>query len=356
MLLLLFASSLGCTDEAAELDLPPTELVFDGDQLRIHAAPGLTPCLGTGPAMEEMLGFLARETGLGPLDDPIDLYWLEGDDVQEACGFSFEVRGCSLPSSEAITSALPEEHELVHAYLQRQGTSFTRYSFLEEGLATVYGTERLLPEPKTTLEDALSYAEALPAGHYPRAGHFVSFLIDAFGPQSVAEFVMKSSSFTPATFASEFADHFGASLESVSDTYAMTPQRCTGAGWQRRVACDHPATAWTRPSTWTIDVGAGCSAEASVGAADGPVQERFVLEIPEAGLFDVRRGTPSAVGLPVVDVVGCGGCEQDFALEHDLGDGLVLADYPIDAGRYLVTTTFEDDGAVAPNAVTFFRN
>ncbi len=349
-------ATAACSDPGATFGFPPTDVVYEGDLIRIRAAPGLEPCGGTGRSMEAMLSLLISETELGDLESPIDVYWLNLEQVLDICtGGGSQVVGCSLSTTEAVTSRMPEEHEVVHAYFERKGAGTFRYSFFDEGMATVYGTETRAPAPQTPLEEAIMFDRRMPGVHNPRAGHFVSFLIDEFGPPTMAAFVAQSSSITPESLSADFEAHFGESLERVIDAYSETPESCTGAGWQRFSACELEPNEWRSPSTWEVDVGAACESELSLGAVGGSVRERFVYETVEDVVVGVG-GVGGAESLPTVELMRCGGgCDDEFSYTHDLDEGGLLFGLPLDAGRYLMTTTFENDDEVEPGTIAISR-
>ena len=180
----------------------------------------------------------------------------------------------------------------MHAYFERKGPPF-RYSFFDEGLAMVYGTGWPVPAPRTSLDEAMMFDRRMPGAHYARAGHFVSFMIDEFGLQATAAFVAESSSVTPDSLAADFEAHFGEPLERVVEAYSEQSEGCRGNGWQRSSACDQPATEWRTTFQWDVEVGSGCSSEASLGAVAGPVRERFTYEPTRMWSF-VSRGLESS--------------------------------------------------------------
>jgi len=355
LLAVLGLSSAACIEPEA-FEFPPTDVVYEGDLIRIRAAPGLEPCGGTGRSMEAMLSLLITETGLGGLESPLEVYWLRGDDVQELCKADSEIVGCSLSTTEAVTSRMPEEHEVVHAYFERKGAPF-RYSFFDEGMATVYGTGTHVPAPQTPLEESILFDRRMPGVHYPRAGHFVSFLIEEFGPQTTAAFVAQSSSVTSESLPVDFEAHFGEPLERVIEAYTTEmPESCAGRGWQRFSACEQEPTEWGSTFTWEVNVGAGCEDEVSLGGSGGAVRERFIYETDEDVVVQVQ-GVGIVDHRPRVELMRCGGgCEEEFSYTHDLEENGVLFGLPLDAGKYLVTSEFESGAPIEPSGISIRRD
>lgn len=352
--IVLVVSCAGCEEPLTPL-FPPTALVYESDSLRIHAFAGLDPCAGTGPSMERALHAFAEECGLPELDDPIELYWLPEEQVRDVCRTEMDIGGCFFSSGEAVTKDLPEEHELIHAYLQRLGRGTYRYSFFDEGLALVYGSDSKQAAPSTDLQDAISYSRDLPLHHYARAGHFVAFLIDEFGPERTVAFVLDTYEVTPDSLPSAFERHFGASLSSTVFSYESEAISCSSAGWQRPASCeDVEPTPWLSEFSWTAEVGSGCEARVAIGSSDGPVLERFGLEVDDPGIFDLRSEQASDAIRPTVELLRCGGCEDEFSFVHDLGDGGLFG-LPLEPGFYIVTATFEDPEDVEASAIELRR-
>ena len=145
--------TMGCAPDLG-VQLPDTEQVYAGPQVRLHTTGESDVCEGTGPSMEAMLSFLGRETELGDLDQPIDVYFLSEAQVTESCGLDIDgVYACAFVEETnpvVVTSYLPTEHELVHSYLSlKQEAPKRRYAFLEEGFASVYGRDGYHREPTT---------------------------------------------------------------------------------------------------------------------------------------------------------------------------------------------------------------
>jgi hypothetical protein len=194
---MLLCVAMGCTSDIG-VQLPDTEQVYDGAQVRLLATAESAVCKGTGPSMETMVSFLGRETELGDLDKPIDVYFLSEEQVSETCGLGIDgVYACAFveePNPVVVTSDLPTEHELVHAYLSlKQDVPKRRHAFLEEGFASVYGRDGNLPEPTTSLAEGLLFARSLPLDQYPRAAHFMKFVIDEFGPAATTRMLLASA-------------------------------------------------------------------------------------------------------------------------------------------------------------------
>ena len=338
--LLLAALACACAPEAT-IDLPETEVVYEGLQVRLHAVPERTACGGNGPAMEAMLTYFAEESGLGPLEAPIDTYLLTPAQVDEVCYVGYlQPAACAFSAEDppfAVAGYMPTEHELVHAYLSAKQGGAGRWSFFDEGLATVYGRDATRDRPSTPLQDAIVYQTKLPLEHYPRAAHFVAYLIERFGPQATIRFVMDTASVQgDVELATVFLASFAVSLPSTIAAYEAETEACTVDGWQRIYDCEEPAIAWPESGTLRLEIGAQCEDSAVLGVAEQLTFERFVVEVPAPGPVSIELGSRVQVRAPRVRLVRCGSCEEEFVVAHDLADGRLEGAW-LRAGTYVVT-------------------
>ena len=337
-------AAVGCAPDGG-VRLPETEEVYSGAHVRLHTTTERSVCGGTGPAMEAMLSFLGRETELGELDQPIDVYLLSEDQVSDACDLDFEgVFACSFveePNPLVVSSYLPTEHELVHSYLSlKQRTPGRRHAFLEEGFASVYGRDGDLSQPTTQLADGLSFARSLPIAHYPRAAHFMNFVVDEFGPAVASQLVLNSAGVRDGDeLDSTFLDTLGTSTAELVDLYDGESAACASAGWQRGYDCEASPEAWHFSGTLRLDIGHECSDLASLGSSDGPTFERFSLDFPEPATVSIQLDTAVAEQYPKVRLTKCGACDDEFVLEHDLSEG-PLFNLQLDPGTYVLRALY----------------
>lgn len=323
--MLLAVLACACTPEIA-IDLPETEVVYEGSQVRLHAVPELTACNGNGPAMDAMLAYLAAESELGPLEEPTDAYLLAPEQVDEVCYVGYlRPAACAYTEEDppfAVAGYLPTEHELVHTYLSAKQGGASRWSFFDEGLATVYGRDADRARPRTPIRDAVAYQTKLPLEHYPRAAHFVAYLIERFGPQATIRFVMHTASVRDdVELATVFLASFAVSLPSTIAAYEAEAETCTVDGWQRIYDCEEPTQAWPESGTLRPDVGAPCEDSAVLGVAGMQTSQRFVVEMPTPGPVSVELLSRVEGRAPRVRLVRCGSCEEEFVVAHDLAEG-----------------------------------
>ncbi|MCR9161758.1 MAG: hypothetical protein ACE37F_36300 [Nannocystaceae bacterium] len=295
--------------------------------------------------MEKMLSFLGRETELGDLEQPVDVYLLAEEQVVETCGLGIDdVYACAFvaePNPVVVTSYLPTEHELVHAYLSlKQDEPKTRYAFLEEGLASVYGRDGSSSAPTTSLEEGLPFDRSLPLDQYPRAAHFMNFVIDEFGPAAAARVVLASSEVRDMdALNSTFIETLGTSINALAELYEQESVSCTSAGWQRGYDCGAPAEEWHLSGTLQLDIGRECRSPTVLGSSDGPAFERFTLEFPEATTVSIRMDTPVEEHHATIRLTKCGTCDDEFSFVYDLSRG-PLFELQLDPGKYVLRTLY----------------
>ncbi|MCR9166289.1 MAG: hypothetical protein ACE37F_00015 [Nannocystaceae bacterium] len=304
-----------------------------------------------------MLSFLGRETELGDLDQPIDVYLLSEEQARETCGLGIDdVYACAFVEETnpvVVTSYLPTEHELVHAYLSlKQDVPRTRYAFLEEGLASVYGRDGSAAAPTTSLAEGLSFDRSLPLDQYPRAAHFMNFIIDEFGPAAAARVVLASSEARDVdALDSTFTETLGISTEALVELYEQESVSCTSAGWQRGYDCESPAEEWHFSGTLQLDIGSQCSSPTALGSSDGPSFERFTLDFPAATTVSIRMATPVEEHHATIRLTKCGTCDDEFSFVYDLSKGPLFG-LQLDPGKYVLRTLYSS-GQSEPGVLLF---
>ncbi|MGH1348726.1 MAG: hypothetical protein ACRBN8_44730 [Nannocystales bacterium] len=335
---------MGCAPDIG-VQLPDTEQVYAGPQVRLHSTGESDVCTGTGPSMEAMLSFLGRETELGDLDQPIEVYLLSEEQVAESCGLDIDgVYACAFveePNPVVVTSYLPTEHELVHSYLSlKQEKPKRRHAFLEEGFASVYGRDGYHPEPTTSLTDGLSFARSLPLDQYPRAAHFMNFVIDEFGPAATTRMLLASAEARDLdALNSTFVETLGTSTEALVELYEQESTSCSSAGWQRGYDCESPPEEWHFSGTLQLDIGNECGSPTAQGWSSGQVFERFTLEFPEAATVSMRLDSSTGEQHPKVRLTKCGTCDDEFSFEYDLSRGPLFG-LQLEPGTYVLRTLY----------------
>lgn len=337
---LVWAVGASACSEPEGIGLPPTALVYDGQRVRVFAEGEREPCGGEGPAMDRALDLLVREFGLGEMDDAADVYWLSEESLvgRTPCGVLEGAGGCFVDGEEAfVLDPSIAEHELVHVYFaNRAGRT---HAFFEEGIAVVYGRFPGFGPPTSDLRDALRHGESLPGEHYARAGHFMSYLLDDYGPQTVGRFFAEAGGVRELSGVEPvFADVFGVSLDVLVGRYESEASVCGSGGWNRPFECELEPLPWRRTWAWDHDFSLDCGREDVVRSYDGRVRTRVALDVEEASthtLFLEGMPTGNQPDGYSVQILSCGGCEEalSFTIDSEMGS---LSGIPLEAGRYYV--------------------
>lgn len=234
------AGQAGCEEP---IPLPP--ITWSGDHLdygEIGEVPRL--CGGTLPYMDEFVGIIQERAQVD--SDERTLYYLapDGWDSEWCSGRGL---GCSL-GNVAFGRVVPLEHELVHATLD--GAVGDGDRVLGEGIAEAWGSFLSKTPP---FEGDISEMLRDPSGRletrfYPRAGHFVSFLLEEFGTAAVLNVMaMTPIDATEQQLDSAFFSVFGMDIDGIVSAYAEYPE-CRSKAYSEAVwACT------TLPSLGTID-------------------------------------------------------------------------------------------------------
>jgi hypothetical protein len=313
---------LGCS-----ADLP--EPFWEGEYIVLAAEEPERVCGGTAEYMDRRAGELFAKLGTDPVQ--VEFYLLR--DVDEHCSHDSVAVGCAV-GSVVYAERVPLLHEFVHARAN-DGLPIG----LEEGLATYLGD----PSPTFVMAPRERMAELLTrdidldkSADYGRAAHFIAFLDEQFGWESVRMLdSLLSAKSTVAEIDAAFRAILGYGVEGVLERYAEYPD-CTGKV-DTSIACAAPATPGGFPSAvWEHDV--DCAASNAIG----PDRDNaFVEQVIELGpAIDNTRSvgvTGDAVeeGAFVV-LQRCGFCSQEGGLGTIRGPGphfVPVTDLP--AGRYV---------------------
>lgn len=264
-------------------------------------------------------------------DSPVEFYFLE--DVSSLCGSKLDVIGCAEPGV-VYSESVPHFHEVVHA---RPGDGLP--PVLEEGLATYFGD----PYPirsQSSRERLIEFLTDNPRGiensnDYARAAHFVAFLVETHGLDSLRELDSRlSPTDSPSTLASAVSETYGQTLDLLLTAYEGYPE-CSGVV-DVNLLCDSPGIAPDGVIT-TIDRSLDCSAPDILGPRDGMIFSSDVIELQPtvAGTRTLRLSGPDAEIGGYVLIRRCGPCPENGVGKINPGVSLISED-ELPAGRYLV--------------------
>ncbi len=323
-----------------------------GEHVQLAADQGLVPCGDVVGHMDAYVERIAAELRV-PMptgDQRITYWWLHREGFAERT-ICINDSACSL-QGEVYSTAMPVDHELVHALVRGYGTPSP---FFLEGLAVAY--EVALPaDPResipigvylqgTSIEEAIASRRNawLPPEHYPLAGAFTAFLIERHGIDKVMRVyddlrLLDGVGRISRVFESVFGESLAAATAAF-EAEVMATEDCPLRGFRlKRFECAAPELAWDGEQLRVYETLA-CDAEGAVGPFAGEDLAMFrTLEVPEDGVFEVsligdsRAGSAGRWNRAVL--ARCGGCEGYAELTISAEDGARRAALP--AGRYAV--------------------
>lgn len=334
----------GGDGESGLHDLPP--ISWRGEYIEFGTDVAEEICPATLPAMNEYMEGVSEYVRSDTIF-PVRYYRLSDDLTHHGFGCPEQSYGC-IGHDDGTTvvgsKLLSHRHELIHA-----SSSVSEHRLLEEGLSVYLGTDLQWSGIAEPLDIRAAFASvednegALPAVHYPVAGHFISFLVDEYGLSSVVSLVQASApGMTLAELAEPSIEHIGHDLRLDVDAFEASGPGCEVAQFSPMwFECE-----LTPPSIpifacaagddrIRVDLSLSCADGAS-GVQDGMVWKDILIDAPAPALalIYIYEGHP-------VDFVvrGCGGgCSTPFArLSSEApGEGLILEAFDITEGLNLI--------------------
>lgn len=125
----------------------------------------------------------------------------------------------------AYARIAPLDHEIVH--LARAGIDFS-YPLIEEGAAEYWGDDADIRGPlHGNVLDIAERGADFPFPLYPRAGHFVAYLVDVHGEAAFGELSVRTSfESSLETFREVVRDVYGQELEALVEDYEASYPEC----------------------------------------------------------------------------------------------------------------------------------
>jgi hypothetical protein len=289
-------------------------------------------CDGTVPLTEAWMEAVALYLGMDP-DQllPTTYYLVDSSLVEEMCPSG--AGGCIDRTDghiDVFSSRPMDEHELLHAI--QSSTWPARQPLLQEGLASAFVQDTppnyysftpdeidLAIEAESSLEDRSVYS----VGHY-----LVYWMLTRYGPEAFEQFWYATSRPTAAAdFRAAFQDSFGESLDEMLADVQELPICAIPI-------CAGEPLAWEQ-GAWTTESPRSCADGAVVGFSGESYSDLVrneLVEITEAGSYDISVSESTAVGQGTV-VMSCqNGCDQWIIFE---GESYLIDLAP---GLYRVTT------------------
>jgi hypothetical protein len=309
---------------------PLPEPYWEGEYIILAAEEPERVCGGTAEYLDRRAGELFEKLGTDPVK--VEYYLL--DDVDEYC--SHDVVGCA-HGSVVYVERVPLLHEIVHA---RANDGLP--PALEEGLATYLGDPYPNPIPRMDTRERMSglltqdIDSLETSAEYARAAHFIAFIDEQFGWNSVRmlDNVLTEDS-TAIEIDAAFQAVLGGGVQTVLDLYAEYPE-CT-ANVDTSITCANPATPGGFPGAiWEHQV--DCAASNAVGPDNDKVFVEQVIEIGPAIALDRVVGlTGEGAYLGgFVMLRRCGPCSEEGALGPIRGPWpYFIPETMLPAGRYV---------------------
>jgi hypothetical protein len=321
VLLGLVCSAVGCQSD----DLPDVQWV--GEHVIFAPEHPEQVCAGTREYLDRRAGEMLERLGSEPIQ--IEYYLL--DDVSERC--SSAAVGCAFPGV-IYSETVPLMHEIVHA---RSGDGMPHV--LEEGLATYFGDPfpLYLMDSRERLVELLESNEKLSnAAEYTRAAHFVAFLVETFGWESLlaldGELGQNSS---PAQLDAAFQAVFELDVSDVLEAYEAFPE-CAGAVDTSLACASAPVS--TDPFVASFEQIVDCASADGIGPDYGMVFVEGVIEVGpsiDGGRIVSATGDGAAKGGFAV-IRRCGLCFENGVMRINGDGGHLVSEDDLPAGRYVV--------------------
>jgi hypothetical protein len=308
------------------------DVAWEGEHVIFAADHPEQLCGGTRAYLDERTGRILED--LGSETSKIEYFWL--DDVGPHCPEGKSFVGC-VNDGRAFSEWVPHLHEVVHTRADDRLPPI-----LEEGFAIQFGDpspiyssmaprERFIEQLTSDLAGVASLEE------YSRAAHFLSFVSETYGRESLRELdAALGSQSTPQEVDAAFAALFGVGRDALLEAYADYPE-CIG-NVDVSLACE--GTAVARLDSWQPEFARriDCAASDVMGPFVGMAFTEDIIEIApsiDGEHFVYATGDGIAKGGHVV-LRRCGPCSENGSL-GDISNSLAfVSDEQLPAGRYLL--------------------
>jgi hypothetical protein len=176
----------------------------------------------------------------------------------------------------------------------------------------------------------------LPTALYGRAGHFVSFLLDIYGPEPTVELLEAARpGDPPEILKADITAAFGLPYENILNEYANYPV-CSHDQFRWPIAeCADGGQVDAIDDAWSIDVSIDCARNDVLGTRVGEDWTvRTITVVPPGTYLITVSGEAGDLGF--IELGHCSpGCASDKGIKIDVGDSQEVVLRP---GRYHVTS------------------
>lgn len=280
-------------------ELPEVE--YETDRLEVATYFDAPLCRGTLDSFDDHIDRIEDMLGIGYAVDPIRVYWLSQEEVEDRCG---EGRGgCFYPSTRVVfTRGQSLRHELVHAVLDSKGESY----FVEEGMAEMlsgvgvyYDVSDGSVSPAEHL--TLSRTEYRRGGlDYDAAAHFVRWVYETAGPSAMLRLADEiEARSTAAEIENTLEAVVGERMQTIEDDY-----RTSAPNYYAGLA--HGSLA--APSWDTLEDGLAVRLDCAEPETFGPLPQGdaglyrvFRVDMPNAGVGAIEVDGPEGTFIELID-------------------------------------------------------
>lgn len=321
--------------------IPP--VVWSGDYLDFAPQKGAPEvCSGTLPYMDRTVALVADVMRV-ELDRP--LIYVLGSEREDSLCEQEETLGCAFDDS-VYSRVAPQEHEIVHGVRGTQGFS---HLFFEEGAAEVFGDDSdlaLRVPANGDLMEGIEIAngrDGLPSRWYPRAGHFVAYLHDRYGPAVTTALLQRTDAFSSAEQALEVVEETtGVPFEELRVDYEAQAV-CGQADYRYPLyGCEEPTALRERcegDRAVFINERIACDDPTTIGPRDGQLWKYIAFEVPTDGDYWIWPYSETGAPEATVTVEECSMQCGSIVVEKQMGIELNAEPVFLRAGRYSVRLT-----------------
>jgi hypothetical protein len=273
-------------------------------------------CAGSFAAVDQ---FSASTIELLGFDDSIHFHyrWMSSEFFEGKC--PPKAVACNARGDGPRSRSIPHMHEVAHA-LSSEGKGRFCPSVLEEGLAeylsepSFYETWYGQPELSANLAEILTNAPIVGGAEYERAGHFVSFLLETYGPEAVMALCQQIPiDHDRADWEAAVSELLGIELPELLAEYDQYPV-CSRQHYRARLwECDGEPDVVADPAQDVIfEVALDCSDLGTIGPLNGRAVVTRRIFFPEAmrtGIY-ITDETGADPGLDF-NLQQCAACSAD---------------------------------------------
>lgn len=208
-----------CVDSDIKMTrLPDVPLVRQSEHLDFYSD-GFV-CAGTASELERHVAFVADSMGVNlRMGIPVVLSPDAPAECEGLLGPSTTISGCSKPDGTVFSTPESLYHELNHSVACQLRSGQPRVDALIEGFAVMHDPLPWASEKSEDLHLTEMFGDSTPP--YPASGHFVRWLVEREGPETLADLYRTPSS--PDELPNILEDLYGVPFVQLETEYGSTP-------------------------------------------------------------------------------------------------------------------------------------